>query len=692
MNYCLNYALKVDITEDITKTFISFKIDYKEMRKENRTRIFFLITVLLLIMNFSLAETEGDNSLYQRESLELQLDINGGFELIPTKSNAKLKEVSANLLLFPLKDYRQDIIKWQSIGTLKEDSIEFIWDDQKLGEKEYGFSSVVDTKNKRNVVKEKISFPLSDASIKGYEDFLLPTETIDSDDPAIVAKAAELAEGEDDLFKVVFKLAEWVEENTKYDLNTLTATASQKASWVLENRQGVCDEMASLFVAMARSLGIPARFVSGISYTTSELFDEKWQPHGWAEAYFPGIGWVSFDIAFGEYGYIDVTHIKLRDSFDPTEPAIKYEWLAENVNLKRKELNLTVDVKKIGNLIPEEILLEEEILADEISLGSYNLVKGILKNTADYYTATRLQLSVPKEIEVIGGNKRTILLKPKEVRETYWIIKVSENLDESYIYQFPVVIYSEKNVSVMSSFKSQKGKNIYTKEDIEKLTIEDEEKSYSRKISFECNYAREINIDEEGKIECSIKNSGNTNLKEIKFCLGEECNTIDLSINQKKSIEISVKEKEPGWKKISLSAENNLIEKKTSLQYLALDNPNIIIEPTYPVFVNYGEDFQIEIILDKESFSNPSEVVVTLNRANFMNKWEIEELTQKENLVLNLDGNKVSYNNKFIVKTTWKDKYGKEYSDTKNIIIKGKAESILDRVKMLGNWVLTIFF
>ena len=84
---------------------------------------------------------------------------------------------------------------------------------------------------------------------------------------------------------------------------------------------------------MARSLGIPARFSSGISYSTSDLFPEPWQPHGWAEVYFPGVGWVSFDITFGEYGYIDVTHIKLRDGFDPTEPATKFEWLAEDVKL-----------------------------------------------------------------------------------------------------------------------------------------------------------------------------------------------------------------------------------------------------------------------------------------------------------------------------------------------------------------------
>ncbi len=125
-----------------------------------------------------------------------------------------------------------------------------------------------------------MAFPITD--VGENQQYLLATENIDSHNSEVIQIASELAEGEDDLFKVAFKLASWVEENVEYDLNTLTATASQKASWVLENRQGVCDEMTSLFIAMARSLGIPARFTSGISYTTSELFDENWQPHGWA--------------------------------------------------------------------------------------------------------------------------------------------------------------------------------------------------------------------------------------------------------------------------------------------------------------------------------------------------------------------------------------------------------------------------
>ena len=236
---------------------------------------------------------------------------------------------------------------------------------KKIETKQFGYSAIVKTNQQRKEVHAKIPFPLT--STQGYTKYLQATETIDSTHPQIIAKATELAEGEDDLFKVAFKLASWVEENVEYDLNTLTASVSQKASWVLENKQGVCDEMTSLFIAMARSLGIPARFASGISYTTSELFTENWQPHGWAEVYFPELGWVAFDITFGEYGYIDVTHIKLRDNVDPQEAATKYEWMANNVKLEAHPLEFDVNIQQEGNFIPEEIQLEEEILSDYLN-------------------------------------------------------------------------------------------------------------------------------------------------------------------------------------------------------------------------------------------------------------------------------------------------------------------------------------
>ncbi|MBI2151497.1 transglutaminase domain-containing protein [Candidatus Woesearchaeota archaeon] len=396
-------------------------------------------------------------NLYQLDSLQLQLTVNASFQLTSENPSAQVKEAQVELLLFPVEDYRQKIVQLETDGTTAENKITFLFSNPALGVQNYGYQAIIQTNSQNLQVTKKIPYPLQ--NIANVEKYTLPTEKIDSTNPAIISKARELSQGKDDLFEVVFSLANWVSENIKYDLNDLTTNSAQKASWVLENKQGVCDEMTSLFVAMARSLGIPAKFVSGISYTENPevlaALGKHWAGHGWAEVYFPSVGWVSFDIAFNEFGYIDVTHIKLREGFDPDEPASKFEWLAENVQLVSSPLNLDVKIKQKGRLIPEELQLEMEILSSSTAFGSYNLVKGIVKNPTNHYSAVSLDMAAPPELEITTPHKKTLLLSPQEVQEAFWIVKLSSKLDSSYNYQLPLIIYTEKNLSVKEELLTQ---------------------------------------------------------------------------------------------------------------------------------------------------------------------------------------------------------------------------------------------
>ncbi|MET0372480.1 MAG: transglutaminase family protein [Sphingobium sp.] len=56
---------------------------------------------------------------------------------------------------------------------------------------------------------------------------------------------------------------------------------------------GVCQDHAQIFIAGARSVGIPARYVSG--YLFAEGDNALHETHGWAEALVPELGWIGFD-------------------------------------------------------------------------------------------------------------------------------------------------------------------------------------------------------------------------------------------------------------------------------------------------------------------------------------------------------------------------------------------------------------
>jgi len=71
--------------------------------------------------------------------------------------------------------------------------------------------------------------------------------------------------------------------------------ASTNAAEALEHGFGVCQDHTHVFLAAARRIGIPARYVSGYLRIGEE--GEHDAGHAWAEAYIDGLGWVGFDVA-----------------------------------------------------------------------------------------------------------------------------------------------------------------------------------------------------------------------------------------------------------------------------------------------------------------------------------------------------------------------------------------------------------
>jgi transglutaminase-like putative cysteine protease len=63
---------------------------------------------------------------------------------------------------------------------------------------------------------------------------------------------------------------------------------------VLTLRAGVCQDFAHLFIAVARAMGVPARYVSGYIHDPSQT-GHAVASHAWAEAWVPGRGWIGFD-------------------------------------------------------------------------------------------------------------------------------------------------------------------------------------------------------------------------------------------------------------------------------------------------------------------------------------------------------------------------------------------------------------
>ena len=99
-----------------------------------------------------------------------------------------------------------------------------------------------------------------------------------------------LIEGAQDLTRRIFN-------DFKYDVKATTVATPLEE--VLGTRRGVCQDFAHLGIAFMRSLGLPARYVSGYLRTRPPEGKPRLvgtdASHAWFSVFCPGTGWVDFD-------------------------------------------------------------------------------------------------------------------------------------------------------------------------------------------------------------------------------------------------------------------------------------------------------------------------------------------------------------------------------------------------------------
>lgn len=85
----------------------------------------------------------------------------------------------------------------------------------------------------------------------------------------------------------------------EFRFDPTATTVTTPLEQVLEQRAGVCQDLAHLLVGCLRSVGLPARYVSGYLETTPPAGQPRLQgadaSHAWASVWVPGHGWLDGD-------------------------------------------------------------------------------------------------------------------------------------------------------------------------------------------------------------------------------------------------------------------------------------------------------------------------------------------------------------------------------------------------------------
>ena len=120
-------------------------------------------------------------------------------------------------------------------------------------------------------------------------EFLAPTPTIDSDHPAIISIAAEIAGDATTDEETARQCFLWVRDQVRHSSDTQNPTVTCTASDVLKHRVGFCYAKSHLLAALLRARGIPAALCyqrlafddSASSFFLHGLVSIYLRQHGW---------------------------------------------------------------------------------------------------------------------------------------------------------------------------------------------------------------------------------------------------------------------------------------------------------------------------------------------------------------------------------------------------------------------------
>jgi len=285
-----------------------------------------------------------------------------------------------------------------------------------------------------------------------------------------------------------------------------------------------------------------------------------------------------------------------------------------------------------------------------------------------------------------------------EEKRILWIVKTPEDLKENYMYNFPILAYTIGNISDQGIFHSAKGGIRLSLEKVESEMKDRQDpsgKSSETDVSIECTLDKNEYYEyETPHIECTITNTGNKLLKNLKACIENECETKDLGITQSITLEYDY---EVESNEISIKAHNSEVSRTKLESFMLLDEPIIEMkEVEIPKSASYEDVFKISFLLEKISSSNPQDVKTRFIISGMESEFDIKDMAQNQKYEIKLHGSDMlDEKNTASIIIDYKDKQNKRYQVVDELTINRDPLTFGQKVKIglkkLGRWIMNLF-
>lgn len=156
--------------------------------------------------------------------------------------------------------------------------------------------------------------------LRGHRETVPPQaylrETMPTRADAALSRLARSVDAAAPVLDVAHALSRCVADAIAYSPGTTNSHTT--AAEALALGEGVCQDHAHALIAVARHIGIPARYVSGYLHSSGDGSAHE-AAHAWAELFLEGFGWVGFDPA--NRCCPDARYIRLGSGLDAQDAA-----------------------------------------------------------------------------------------------------------------------------------------------------------------------------------------------------------------------------------------------------------------------------------------------------------------------------------------------------------------------------------
>lgn len=191
-----------------------------------------------------------------------------------------------------------------------------------------------------------------DRFVDQHYEFLLDTPATEPS-PAIVEQAKAIRSSSHHVLGLATSLQNEVRQRLTYQPGSTTAATT--AAEAFEGGIGVCQDYAQIMVALSRAAGLPARYVSGYFFSSSDAEGGEAetdlvhvQTHAWVEVAIPGERWLALDPTNGAIPserHVKIAHGPDYDSVMPFRGTF--------IGPDTSEVNASVQIRRRSDVFDE---------------------------------------------------------------------------------------------------------------------------------------------------------------------------------------------------------------------------------------------------------------------------------------------------------------------------------------------------